>query len=390
METETNQNYWLTIEPYVYINFTQSSVLLYNTLDAAYIESSNPLIIKLVQEVSEKKNCGVYLLTNQEFEKNEIQDFIFDIRQKFIGDILPTELSEERPVQLISLLNFQEDKKRLNLQPHISIGDNILSYLHEVKFDFDENNELNINTLCGVIEQLHNVSTINLGGDIWEYLQLARLLESLNKIMGKKNIVINYQDVDIDKIISTKLGEGYSLIINVDFPIDECQWDVIVPLLSSIWKTSFVFKIEKEEDLSDLKRVVNDYKIDQYQLLPIYNNENINFFRENVFLTKEDILSTPLSMREIFANQTLNTYNFGRLHIEGNGNVFAKGNKEPLGNINKDTIKKIIYNEISNGSSWLNVRESEPCTNCLYQWICPSPSNYEIEIDKPNLCHVKP
>ena len=95
-------------------------------------------------------------------------------------------------------------------------------------------------------------------------------------------------------------------------------------------------------------------------------------------------------MKEIFANQTLNTYNFGRLYIKSKGNVLTKGNKEPIGNIKKDTIKRIIFNEISTGNLWLNIRDNQPCSDCLYQWLCPSPSDYEIAIGKPNLCHICP
>ena len=73
-------------------------------------------------------------------------------------------------------------------------------------------------------------------------------------------------------------------------------------------------------------------------------------------MNREDIFSAPLSMREIFANKTLNIYNFGKLFVKSNGDVFVKGSSEIIGNVEKDTIKEIIYNEISNGESWLSIR----------------------------------
>ena len=73
MNIDINQNYWLTVEPYVYINFAHSSVLLYNTLDAQYIESTNPLIVRLVHKISEKKNCGVCLLTGRDLKIDEVR-----------------------------------------------------------------------------------------------------------------------------------------------------------------------------------------------------------------------------------------------------------------------------------------------------------------------------
>lgn len=390
MNIDINKNYWLTIEPYVYINFSQSSVLLYNTLDAEHIESASSTIVQLVQKITEKKNCGVCQLTNQELENKEIKNFIIDIREKFIGDILPIGLSENKPIQLTPFLNFQQDKTRLNLQPNISIGDNILNYLHEVNIIFDKNNELNIAVFNEVIEQLQVVPTINLCKNILEYSQLPALFNSLSKTNGKKIIINNYQDLDINNLLLANIEEEYSFLINVKLPINKYHWNSLIPLLLSKWKIKFEFQIEKEEDLTEVDQLVNNYSIEKYQLKPIYNYENIDFFRKNIYLTKSDIFSAPLSMKEIFANQILNTYNFGRIYIKSNGNVFTKGNEVPIGNVKKDTIKRIILNEISIGNSWLNIRANQPCSDCLNQWLCPSPSDYETAIGKPNLCHVYP
>jgi pseudo-rSAM protein len=53
-----------------------------------------------------------------------------------------------------------------------------------------------------------------------------------------------------------------------------------------------------------------------------------------------------------------------------------------------DDIRNLIYRELMEGKSWLRIRNQAPCTECLYQWLCPSPSNYEIVTGKPNLCHI--
>ena len=63
-------------------------------------------------------------------------------------------------------------------------------------------------------------------------------------------------------------------------------------------------------------------------------------------------------------------------------------NQEALGNINDD-IRELIYYELVDGKSWHRIRNQAPCIDCIYQWLCPSPSNYEIAIGRPNLCHVK-
>jgi hypothetical protein len=53
------------------------------------------------------------------------------------------------------------------------------------------------------------------------------------------------------------------------------------------------------------------------------------------------------------------------------------------------TIQEMLFKEMSEGQSWLRIRNQVPCNDCIYQWLCSSPSDYELDIGKPNLCHVK-
>jgi pseudo-rSAM protein len=123
-------------------------------------------------------------------------------------------------------------------------------------------------------------------------------------------------------------------------------------------------------------------------LKPIYTGDNIDFFEENVFLSKEDILSGSNSIKDFFAHQAINIYDFGKINIMSNGDVYANLNHPPLGNIYTNSIYEIIQKEIDEGKSWLRIRNQTPCNNCVYQWLCPSPSDYEIAIGRQNLCHI--
>lgn len=134
---------------------------------------------------------------------------------------------------------------------------------------------------------------------------------------------------------------------------------------------------------------MKQHKIKKYNFRPKYTGNNINFFEENIYLTKDDILSTSISIKDIFSNQSINIYDFGKINIMPNGDAYANINHPSLGNIYTHSIHEIVSKEIEEGKSWFRVRNQEPCCNCIYQWLCPSPSNLEIEIGRPNLCHVK-
>lgn len=94
-------------------------------------------------------------------------------------------------------------------------------------------------------------------------------------------------------------------------------------------------------------------------------------------------------MKDFFARQAMNMYDFGKINIMPNGDAYANINHPLLGNIYTNNIHEILHKEVEEGKSWLRVRNQAPCTDCVYQWICPPPSNYEITVGRPNLCHVK-
>ena len=118
------------------------------------------------------------------------------------------------------------------------------------------------------------------------------------------------------------------------------------------------------------------------------NGHNIKFFEENVYLSQEDIVTSVISMREIFRNQKLNANNFGSLYIFPNGEIKANINEATIGVLGENEILDVINNELSKNTAWRRVRSSEPCKDCVYQYLCPPPSNYEKVINRPNLCNV--
>ena len=86
----------------------------------------------------------------------------------------------------------------------------------------------------------------------------------------------------------------------------------------------------------------------------------------------------------------INKNDFGRLTVLPDDKIYANVNHAEIGVMGKDTIASVLYKEMTEGHSWLRIRDQKPCCDCIYQWLCPSPSNYELAIGKPNLCHVKP
>ena len=122
-------------------------------------------------------------------------------------------------------------------------------------------------------------------------------------------------------------------------------------------------------------------------MTPFYNGDNYDFFKENIFVSKEEIKS--VSFKDIKRNTILNHFFFGALVCMSNGDVYSNLNNTKIGNIKEHSVASMVFKELEEKRSWLKVRKNvEPCNNCLYSSICPPLSNYEEAIGQNNLCTI--
>jgi pseudo-rSAM protein len=149
------------------------------------------------------------------------------------------------------------------------------------------------------------------------------------------------------------------------------------------------FTVTSETNYNQIVGFIQKNKIEHYAIYPLYTGGNLNFFEDFIYLDKDDFNKLDLSKKDVFVNMAMNLHNFGKLTIMPDGKIFANVNDAPLGSIN-NSVYDIIYKEMAEGSSWLKIRDMKPCNECIYQWLCPSPSNYEFVLGKPNLCNLLP
>ena len=86
-------------------------------------------------------------------------------------------------------------------------------------------------------------------------------------------------------------------------------------------------------------------------------------------------------------NKTLNGLFFGNIELLPDGSVWDNLNFEKIGLLHDDFADLMLAMYKEKGA-WFYKREQYPCNKCLYQWLCPPPSNYELVMNKPNLCHI--
>ncbi|MDR2913848.1 MAG: TIGR04150 pseudo-rSAM protein [Tannerella sp.] len=381
---QTPIDYWFIIEPYMYVGLTKKNALLYNTLDGVTLESDKEDVIKLLKEILQKDNCGVVLLTDERYKQKDINGFIHELREKYMGDVIDVTLSKGKPVQLLPYYNYpnnQELYKKHNFTPR----KNILEDLSEINIHV--NAITNIKKLIPFLQSIPEGKTFNIIGNIGEVTNYSEILSYFDQHPSPKNMLCSYKDVIA---LQPTFMNNFSCRISVCFPVDMQHWsDLRQLLLSQTSPVEYIFDVSSDGDCLQAEYLIKQFQIEKYRLNPVYTGDNIRFFEENVFLTKEDILSISMTIKDFFTRQAINLYDFGKINIMPNGDAYANLNYPVLGNIYVDNIYEIIQKEINEGKSWFRIRDQAPCTDCVCQWLCPPPSNYEIALKRPNLCHKK-
>ena len=103
---DIENDYWFTIEPYVFINIANNCALLYNTYDGKILISKKAKVIELLNTFLQKKDCGVILLKRDLYHNSDIFDFITDLRNKYMGDIIDISFSKGKPIQILPYYNL--------------------------------------------------------------------------------------------------------------------------------------------------------------------------------------------------------------------------------------------------------------------------------------------
>jgi len=146
------------------------------------------------------------------------------------------------------------------------------------------------------------------------------------------------------------------------------------------------FIVKNEREYEFWNSLVEECGVEDYNIIPVFDN-NLEFFERNVFMNESDLAGSRISRREVFAHQTLNIGAFGRLIVMPDGRVYSDVTEPSLGTID-DSIYDLIVRELENNYAWRKIRNSTKCKQCIYQWLCPSPTSYEKVIGKDTICNL--
>jgi pseudo-rSAM protein len=420
-----DQSYWLSLYPYVYVSVKKDRAILYNTLNHNLLEyESDCSIFKLIKRLDSPSNLYVIKIKAGEID-GETGEFIDRLRSLYFGDVIDTTLSSRKPVQFKPILNLQKTLDSLTLddgKSMVMVHDEIPDYLNIVTLyvnsdcnqscticrdgykqflcchKSDRNGKhLSLENISTLIDQIKTSSLHKLnitGGNLFSYSMLNELVKYLNQTGVLKEYYFHYLNIEDHPTFFKLLQAGNNqLSVTVHFPIelDVFERKMELVLRSQIdRKWSFQFVIQSEKDIKSAKTLISKFQMDNNRIIPYYNGHNLDFFRQNVFLNRESILTSQPGMNDLHVRAVLNTSDFKKLTVLSDKSIYANLNNPKIGTLGKDHVMKVLYNELHTGKSWTKVRKHvKPCMSCVFNALCPPISNYEYAIDRYNLCDIK-
>lgn len=394
----------ILLEAYVYSVLKNDKILFYNPLTQAYIiEKVIETNQKILQDFIKQRFMPISILN-----ENDGLKLLFDELKK--KHMISYQFG--RGTSFISNYNiyFNNSIERIRSKKILDRYIESMSYLKEISFFINSslpnidlpmgierqipvlvsnnNLELSLNKIKNIIKQCEysNIGKINIcGGDIFSHSQFKEIIVyfKTNEMFPIFHVYFSEWDYILSKINELDLKEFYFEFYSSSKNIKNISSSIII---EEDLHFNINALIRNEADYNILENLnIENCRINY---LPVYNN-NIEFFKNNVFVNHEDILNIQHTEKSINTKLLINQLDYGRISIINNGDVYANFSEDKIGNVDHNKISTILAHELTEGNSWLLTRKDiAPCKDCINNAFCPSISNYERVIGKYNLCNA--
>jgi pseudo-rSAM protein len=414
LSRQNKQKFFLYLEPYTFSVTAGNDVLIYNSLNRKILEyRDSPSIAEIIGK-AEDPGKGFLAEINIASSGNDLTAFVNDLRDSFSGDIITIMPGKKpavvRPKPVIksyppakNFPSFSADDYLRNLYFFLNQDNDRLckDYRFAMNqffcpvYDADGYHEMKVETVTNNCSLYSGITGLGLdlsGSDITKYSGMEELLPGLRKLSLPVTFHIPLPCNDPESIWRFLKIPASRVSLYITFPdglpaVREIRSHTEFSKRSNRIQLNFLIRsMEEYQAISEISGQVSREKI---FILPYYNGENSAFFKENVFLVKQDILGLKPNQQQIYSRSLINEQLYGRLFIKTGGEAFANLNHDSIGNISETSISELVKNELYNGKSWnLTRMKVKPCGDCLYRLFCPPVGNYEIFMNRYNFCDV--
>ncbi len=413
---------WLFLESYVHLLRREESLLLYNTLNKTVLEIFiSHELAKLADALLNPDNGYVVRLSPSQFQSTEIQEFIIKLRQHFMGDLLDPAWSQGKPVNIFPepFVKFglnRAPRQQSPMKPEVDLR----NYLQEItlfinaggvetenqfrtaylQFSYpvcvaEKEKEMDFHLFRAIIDDVNNYTPalIHISGkNLITYSHLEDVIGVLATSPFHKKYHLRIEGWEEHLIPSILVQKQTTLSLYITFPAHPgtiAGYLQSLPDPKLLKKIEFNFIVSDQEELQMALEIIRTLNLTNVFFKPFYTGENLDFFRENVFVSREEILASQPDQQQVFSRISINENDFGKLWVLPGGEVYANLNDPLIGEATRDSLVQLVSHELKNGKSWRRIRNDvSPCKKCLYQFLCPPISSYEIFLERFNFCDV--
>lgn len=403
------KEYWLALHSDTFLWVKDNKGLVYNALNyKMFTFDNNDVLRGLINELQQLDNLYRVVINECELSNENVRNWVNNVLHTESGVLVENDGVNNRPVSLKPELKVQDSILTYESEHRKNVGGRIMTNLHrlvlhingsqfgnsfyskQIIYPEPKGNELNMEDVCRFITSFGDTSSLSqicLVGCLWQYAQHEELLASIHSL----NIKVTVYCIEKDFLAYRNTSKN-SFYDNVTFHVlisdYEAEHSAWLGETAADDSVSYGFLVTSEDELDAASQLMERYELSgRSRIYPLYNADNLDFLKENLYMREEYFEDIDLSKREVFAHQVVNTNFFGTLTVFSDGKVYSGSGTDPIGTI-KENLYTLVYREMTEGNSWMQTRSQEPCASCVYQLLCPSPSTYEQIIGVPNLCHI--
>lgn len=389
------------MHPHCFLWVKETEGLIYNTENHAQIKFANQgKVGEIAVQLTLAENLYCVKLTQEQVEREGMDKWLREVRAKDCGVLVEDNGINRRPLSLPPVLKVQDEADYYRWEHKQGIDGNVLDNLHRLVFYFNGSRRGNDSFGRQFLHPMASCDVNLRHEDILRFARNARLSPFLSEIMlvgdpfgdeGFPGLCERLQEIFHVQVCCTQADAAASpqqaeeLAEKVELDIVVTDFDRVETLPR---KASLTLVVTSEVDYEKAAACEEKGLFGKVTFVPAYMGTNLPFFERFLYVNKDDIQEFALSKRDVFVRQKVNIYDFGKLTVMPDGQVYANLHAPAIGRVTEPP-HAIVYRELTEGHSWLRVRDMEPCCHCVYQWLCPSPSNYEKVLDKADLCTVR-
>ena len=386
---------------FVYISINSSNILLYNELNRKYLiidKKQNEYFYSVLYRLTLIDDERQYVkVGREEFRTEECGELIELLRSGFWGDVY--QCSGSIPFIRMPGVHIINDVEFMHVDDEYLIGYKLKLSIFELNINLggyynithrstsykvsEENRQvyLFLDKIAKQCEEYRYLRQINLY--INSSVDVATLKSFIN-IVSKTTRVCIHIDIDDIKLIYKSLCVNNCFVYISPTEHDYVQFKKnIQPHFNHVFclvKVSTVEEYQRKIELDTIHGLITC----PYPIIKAHKIDKEIWKRQI-----DQILSTHLSIQDIFINKILNKNLFGKIFIDEDGSITSMDDiSSKTYNISKNSLVDFVYDQLKLKKGWYKTRCSVPiCEHCIFNNICPPVSVTENDYSIYSLCN---